>query len=368
MNTTIRTFVLVAFTLSAAVGAVLAVDIWAKKQKAVHGGGFARVFVSNREILPCDTLAVNNSMYFAGSTDHHIYLGSITGPRSIFQLTVPTLDSQRIMFSISDNRKLKVSQIRVVVDSPHFYMGEGTVPIIYKGKLVEKITYPFITNSQFFLSYTPMSDSAFLVTAINKAQERVLGKVYRSGRTVFYNDLLEKQVDGYFCTEGEPVVFGNQVVYVYTYRNHFFVTDSSLTVRQKSHTIDTISRAQIRISRFNNDKSIGLASPPLVVNKNASIYKRRNFLMINSIPIAENEESDRIRKSAVIDVYHLSNKKYHFSFLIPFYNNEKVRDFRVAGHTLAVLYSSAVLTFDLCSLELDKDIMHADQEGKTEHL
>jgi hypothetical protein len=354
-------------TLVASVLVVSLIGIWAKAKRS-YSNGFNRLFLTQSILSPRDTVTLNNSFYFAGNTDHTVYMGSITGPRSLLQVNIENLDTQRIVYFISERKKFIISQIRVFVDSPNFFMADGTVPVIYKGNTQRRIAYPFVTEGEFFIDYTPLKDSSFLIVSINRARERMLGKMDGNGKAIFMETILEKQIDGFFCTAGKTIVADGLVGYMYSYRNEFIIADSDLKVQSRLKTIDTISRVRIGVSVSDQDHSSSLATPPRIVNKNAAIHKNKNLLFINSLLISDNESQLQFKTSSVIDVYGLSDRRYKFSFYIPNYNNENLKDFEISGDIIIALYNTTLVTFKLNDFNFENNTLHADQDRKTEHL
>src|SRR5690606_29648613 len=96
--------------------------------------------------------------------------------------------------------------------------------------------------------------------------------------------ILEKQIDGSFCVDGDLLYNPNtnSLVYVYRYRNQFMHLDTTLNTLFKGYTIDTISKVKIKVSEAKTANGIKfiLSSPPLIVNKKS--YASGNYLFIHS--------------------------------------------------------------------------------------
>src|SRR5690606_17282490 len=125
--------------------------------------------------------------------------------------------------------------------------------------------------------------------------------------------------------------------YVYRYRNEYLVLDNSLNKNATGHTIDTNSRAKVRVGLLNKGKTRQLASPPQTVNVNSSAY--RDWLFIQSDVPAKNEHRSARDKASVIDVYERLSNMYLFSFYIYDHaGKERLRQFDTSsGYVLALV-------------------------------
>ena len=167
-----------------------------------------------------------------------------------------------------------------------------------------------------------------------------------------YPDILTKQIDGLFCTDGvlnyDPRT--QQLVYTYYYRNEFILLDKNLSVIKTGYTIDTTSRAHIKVAKINSDKSVTLASPPEFVNLRSSLSG--NWLFIQSPVKAINEQENEFPNNSVIDIYTLTDDKYRFSIYIPDLNHKKISAFQVRGTNLYVIQDKFLTIYQINLPEL----------------
>jgi hypothetical protein len=111
--------------------------------------------------------------------------------------------------------------------------------------------------------------------------------------------------------------------------------DSSLNIKFRAHTIDTIQTAQIKIGEIETSNQITLSAPPLFVNRQSCAYNSQLF--INSRLKSDNETIKAFRENDVIDVYSLTKGQYLRSFYLPLQNSESLREFRVVGNKIILL-------------------------------
>jgi hypothetical protein len=349
MNRKIILLIVCSFVISIGVVTILFAMSGVMKEQP---NSFLREFPPH-PALEGDTCNIKyDSYYIAGLTEHNIYLGNYTSPLHMLVVNMALTDTQAVKLNVKLKAKgfikgdQKVWSVRVMVDSPYYYLADGAVPVMYKGNVSDWHAEKYLYDSIYFRNIVPIKPGAFAVKSLSGSnQENILGKItaWPPHRT-FTNKVLEKQLDGVFCTDGMMHYNkeSNQLVYLYYYRNQFMVMDTSLNLLYRANTIDTTSRARIKTGSFQlNDSQISktLASPPFFVNKKSAVSG--NWLFVNSNLLAKNEHPKAFDHGAVIDVYDLSkNGAYAFSFYIYHFIRGKKRmsEFSVIGNKMVVRY------------------------------
>jgi hypothetical protein len=328
---------------------VVALLFMSKTIRQQHGA-FLRHYPPH-PVLEGDTLGIKyNTYYIAGGTTHTVYLGNYVAPLHILVVNMIDLDTQHVTLSVKGIFDQKFWSLRVKVDSPYFYVTDGSVPRIYRGNVNNWYAERFLFDSTYYREITPVNPDTYVVKTLRGTPpENVLGRVTEKAPHFIYNDgVLRKQVDGIFCTDGMlhfDKHFG-KVVYLYYYRNEFFVLDTSLNLISRSHTLDTISKAQIEVATINSSDQYTLSTPPLFVNRRSSVYGNRLF--VNSNIIARNESKSAFDQGEVIDVYDLSSGQYQFSFYIyNFWRAKRMVEFQVFGDRIFVVYEKLVRIYNM---------------------
>lgn len=319
---------------------------------------FSRLFLEDPPIDLLGTLDVKvNSFYIAGANSEYIYFGNVKVPSVVLVTNTFLADTQYVRITIDNQENFKYRSIGLKVDSPYFFLFEGTIPIILRGEIANWHGSPTIQQKHGFIESLPISGSSFIIRKIEgEPSENRLGKTMNwPPYSKITSHLLENQLDGVFSTDGMLHVSKKLgwLVYVYYYRNQFIVADTSLNLVYRGNTIDTVSHAKIKLGEVKSDNKITLSSPPLVVNKKSSVSNK--WLFINSNLLARNENEEMFEKSSVIDVYNLKDNKYEFSFYLPAYKDKKVREFKVFGNRMIALYDHYVLQFRLNSKYFSSD-------------
>lgn len=318
------------------------------------GNGFTRKFAAHKVLATADTLDVKfDSYYIAGNTDHHLYLGNIVAPRHLLALNIHTLDTQHVELQLHNLNKLTFSQVRIKVDSPFFYMTDGSVPAIFKGALHDRQAYLIKEPGVYFLDIEPISETSFAIRSLVDKEAKIGKITHKPFGVNFPAGILQRQIDGIFCTEG-AIHCDKQnakLTYVYLYRNQYIVMDTSLNILYKRNTIDTTSIARIKVATIMSKSTNTLSVPPSEVNRVSVVNGNRLF--INSALQADNEQYKKFKKNSVIDVYDLNDGRYINSFYIPDYSGNKLRNFRVSEKKLAALYDRHIVIYDLKLIDLD---------------
>jgi len=291
-----------------------------------------------------------NSYYVAGLDSEHIYLGNVTAPLHIRVLNhqLETVEESEIGLP---NLELPFRSPTLRVSYPDFYFMDGTVPVLFKGKAGRWKQTTENKPKAFFSLVAPLDSTTFAIRARDsRTNENILGllEIGKTPSLELSKDVLVKQIDGVFDTDG-MLLYNKQldiILYTYFYRNQFVVTDNRLNLKHSGKTIDTISRAQLKVNHRNDsEKTSHLSAPPLLVNKSTATYG--DYLFVSSALLGQFESKESFRKSSVIDVYDLVKNTYAFSFYIPHRDKDRMSEFYVQGDTLVCIIGEYILTYRL---------------------
>jgi hypothetical protein len=246
-----------------------------------------------------------------------------------------------------DKEKLKgINKVSILKDSIYVLTGlNSTVYSMSTDK--QKVSNSLLDSSPFFQSDV-ISCNSFLIRSkliLDGVNRRELKKVDRNSYEIA-SYIPEKQIDGYFCTDG-AFIFDketNNIIYMYYYRGSFTRLDTNLNIIYKANTIDTVRVAKINLKRIKNQ--ITHAQPPSIVNKRFAIANEKIY--INSALKADNDIGGISAQNVeTIDVYSLKNGQYIHSFYIPKIDRQKLVEFRVYNSSLVALYKKTLAVFKL---------------------
>lgn len=330
-------------------GLGLLIILFALSESVVHrNNSFIRRYPHTVAIFNKAIDLEHNSWYLAGADIDRIYLANATAPLNMRVLDTSLQKIGDYLMTI-DNMDLPFTSVRVDVQSPFFYVTDGAVPVIFRGKVRDWRASRLLNDSIFFSISTPMDSMHIAVRFISgKSGENEIGILRLSDSTQFiHNDrLLEKQIDGVFDTDGQLLYNSilNKLLYVYFYRNEYLVINPDLTLDHKGKTIDTTSRANLNVSHA-SDESIRLASPSFPVNSFSTANGAN--LYIQSDRLGRYEPKEMLKEASIIDVYNISQNTYQYSFYIHNYEKTKMNSFLVSGDKLIAIMGRYLVVYDL---------------------
>lgn len=299
------------------------------------GGGFIRVFrkMSLYQVGEFDLQV--KGYYFAGNIGNEVYLAHPFSSEHIVLIGNDTLMSKRI-----ERNGYEIQAARILIDSPYFFLVDVVRHSIFRGKLGTFCIDTIAFDGSFFSEVAIVGETSLIRRTISRSEYEYTLSLENRDTLIYNDDLLQKQIDGLFCTDGMlHYDGGNRVVYVYFYRNEFFCSDTTLSLLFRGQTIDTTSHAAIEVGRIKSKNSITLASPPSIVNRRSCLD--RNLLYINSRVRSDIENVEEFREYSVIDVYDLDLMgRYQYSFRVPHYRDLQMRAFRVDGQRIYSIHGS----------------------------
>ena len=287
-----------------------------------------------------------NSYYFAGMANGQIYLGNYTAP--LLLTTIDTALTNKNVFKIHlDNTVLQFRSIQIQVKAPCFYVYDGNVPVIYRGHLGDSIANTVSFRDCYFSQLQVIDSANFSFRAqSSKTKTQLLGRLslHQEPKVMLNDVLLEKQVDGMFDTDGQLLrdAVSGELIYIYAYRNQFLVTDKELNLLHRLHTIDTISRVQVKLHTLSDGRHKMIA-PPLEVNKTSTVYGQ--VLFNESGLMGKFESREMWLKAAVIDIYSTDIQEYLGSFYIYHRGKNKMSRMFATGRHLYILSGSELVRY-----------------------
>jgi hypothetical protein len=329
--------------------------------KELYRGGFERKFITNEFLLPITkgTKLPNDSYYISGASKENVYFADYSDPFHLIQINTESLDSQHIRLKLRTSElyaKEEYKIFRIKVDSPYFYIMNGTRPRIFRGRLDNPIAERVKNDSSFFADAEPISTNSFAVRYHSKKNKSMeIGKESGSFSGIKYNyDIIEKQADGIFCTQGTLMSNkeGNELVYMYMNRNEYVVLDTNLVIKYKSTTLDTFHTAVVKYSKIDNETMMATGIPT-VVNPFASASK--SLLLVKSNILSKSEDLQTFIDDSILDIFDLKTKKYRGSISIHKIGKGPVTGLRLTPEKLIMQYGENIMIHSLAPDSLLKN-------------
>jgi hypothetical protein len=295
-----------------------------------------------------------DSYYISGFADGKIYLGNVTAPLQLLQVDTTLTTGKSFSISLADGGNHPFSSVHVSLRAPYFYLSDGTVPIIYQGKIGEWKASPILSKTTRFNIAEPVSGDAFAIRNVDvSANANVLGLLCAKNQLLYDPELLKKQQVGIFETDGllsynEEL---HELVYMYFYSNDYVVADLKLKPLFYGHTVDTVSKPQIEIAYEDSTRTRTMAKQPAQINNYSCTAGR--YFFVKSDRLGRYEPESMLKHASIVDVYDLIKHTYEFSFYLYDHENEKVKSFRVYGNLLVGLTDHYLVTYKLRSDRFD---------------
>ncbi len=346
-----RTFLNLLFLTVGSIGVITGLYLYSEDMFH-HRNNFTRRF----PIHPAESLydyPLNViSPYIAGVDQDKIYIGDNRDPLKITEINIESKTEivHRITTRESERR---FRALKVYVQPPYFYLSDGLEAFALKGTIADWSAALWIDQLAYYNAFVPLDMQKAAIRALDgKQNENKLGVMHQDDIAwVHFNPkLLDKQIDGVFDTDGK-LLFNQKhkrLIYVYTYRNQYLLTDPELKSKVIGHTIDTTTKARIKVAFLEKQSVSKIASPGWVVNKNAAT--EGDYLYVNSKMLGQFEHKDTWEQASVIDVYNFLEQTYLFSFYLYDKKGHKVSDFvidrnhayTIAGTTLTVYHMDPI--------------------------
>jgi hypothetical protein len=343
---TIRLLLAITFLGSSAIAI-----LYLKSEHEMHRENpFIRRFMKGTASKIAETKLINNSQYFVGTYQNKIFLGDSQAPLYIMAYDTFLKSSQQYKIQL-DKEDFPFQSVQVKVLDSTFYLMDGTVPVIYKGSIKNWKAKLVMSNNNYYFSKAEViayNTIAFRAQQL-KTLDNILGtfSLADSLKVNYAPTLLEKQIDGFFDTDG-VLLFDKKtqkISYTYFYRNQFIITDNKLNLLHRGNTIDTTSKAKLKVVTIKNTKQRKLAAPPYLVNKTVAVSN--NLLLVNSKIIGRYESKKMWKIASIVDIYNIKKQTYESSFYIYHHNEQKVNEMLIVDNNLFTIIGNQLHKYRL---------------------
>jgi len=300
-----------------------------------------------------------NSFYIAGMDDSTIYLGNSQAPLYLKAVDTASKSMSEIPLSLSQT-DLPYKEVHISVKPPHFYVGDGTVPVLFRGNLEERFANPVMHDQAYFTKYT-VADSIYtgVVTISSATRSTSLGLIKNelpSASFELHSDIISSNSNDVFDTDG--MLIWNEkhkrFIYTYYYQNSYEISDKYLTHLSTGKTIDTISEAIVKVDYFKKQNKLKIGGEAIMVNVRSATSG--DFLYVQSDRLGKFDDEDIAKVAGIIDVYNITNNSYAFSFYLYHEPKEKIKEFKVYNDLLIAIVEDTLLIYKLKSEFFNPDL------------
>lgn len=319
------------------------------ERKLHHENPFIRRFDKNALMKKGQIELKHHNYYFAGAASGKIYFGNHNAPLELLEYDLKT--KIQVLHHITiDNDSYRFLSVNIRIYFPFFYVFDGTVPVVYRGKINIWKAKQIFKGDYYFSRALPVADSSVFFRAQDRrSKENILGIFFlgNKNKVSLHDKLLEKQIDGVFDTDGTITYDPNlkRIIYTYYYRNQFIVMSDNLKLIYRGKTIDTISKATLRITYFNDNHRSKPAVPAVPINKLSTAAGGR--LYINSTLRGKLEPLKLWKTASFIDIYDLEKNSYITSLYVKDVKENKVNDMIAFDDYLLVLLDKTLIYYQI---------------------
>ncbi|WP_417857511.1 MauE/DoxX family redox-associated membrane protein, partial [Xanthomarina gelatinilytica] len=288
--------------------------------------------------------------YIAGVAEDAIYLGDYTAPLYLRAIDTTLKEMREFRVTIS-NTDLPYRRAKITVQPPYFYLGDGTVPVLFKGKMNSWSANPFSYEEAYFTQYT-VADSLLtgFITTSSKTGSNAIGIFDKrdSIDTVQLNiKILGKEKYGKIKTDGNLLYNPEfqKFIYLYYYINKYELLDKQLTHELSGKTIDTISKPILDIAHNSKKGETKVGGKSVLVNLQSTTSG--NYLYIHSNRLGKYEDDRILNTASIIDVYDLRDYTYAFSFYLFHQRDEKLTEIQVNKDLLVAIVGDKLWLYRL---------------------
>lgn len=288
-----------------------------------------------------------NSYYFSGFSDTHIYLGNVTAPLHLMEVSADFISTKQKTIKV-DKMDLPYSQIRLNVKPPRFYLSDGNVPVFLEGSVSDWEATTKMLGDFYFSQLIPFSSKLFFKTISRKTEKNVIGSYSIPDKSLEINEhLLSDQTRSIFDSDGQLLYNEEEdkLIYIYYYRNEYVVFDRDLNPRSFGRTIDTVTQVFPKTLVNSKTQKMKLKGNDFIINKQAATFA--NYLFIISERLGRHEKKEILRNATIVDVYDFLENRYAFSFYIYHFKKNAVSRLSVHQGRLYSLMENYLVCFDL---------------------
>ncbi|MDI9257957.1 DoxX family protein [Flavobacterium sp. YZ-48] len=365
-NTSKRKSKLLLLVMAAALGIAIVYGSFLKSEHIIHQeNNFVRRYPPHLYKRMAKLELKYGGYYFAGYSNDTIYMGNYRAPLAILAISSDLKNAVEHKIELN-NYDLPFRAANVRVLNQNFFLSDGTVPCLFRGDISSWNATQLSIPKKKFSAFEPI-DSATAVIRSRKPMinESIVGLINLSKQNseIFWNNkVLEKQIDGVFDCDGilnYNIELG-YIIYTYYYRNQFIVSDNTLKIQYRNNTIDTTTKAKIKIVKLKNgDRK--MAIPPVTVNRLMTTSGK--YLFVNSDIRGHYESLKLWKQSLPVDVYNLVTKEYMYSFQVHNIKGKKPNAMFAAKNTVYFVFDKTMVGY-----KLDKSVIKNNIRNEIEHL
>jgi len=325
--------------------------LFAFSEKKIHrNNAFQRRYIPHPLMKLGEYDLEKHGYYIAGVAEDTIYLGDYTAPLYLKAVDSTLQKLRDFRVSIS-NIDLPYRRAKMTIHPPHFYLGDGTVPILLRGRMSTWKANPFSFKEAYFTQYTT-ADSLItgFITTSSKTKTNALGildKRDSEANIHLDTEILGQEEYSKIATDGN-LLYNTKLerfVYLYYYKNEYKVLNKELVYENLGKTIDTISTPILDIAHHSKKGETKVGGKSVLVNLQSTTSG--NYLYIHSNRLGKFEDDKILNTASIIDVYDLRDYTYAFSFYLFHQRDGTLTEIQVKNDLLVAIVGDKLWLYRL---------------------
>jgi len=286
-----------------------------------------------------------DTFYFAGNRGDTLYLGNAEAPLLMAEVTPEGTTVNFDTLKISDY-KLPFKNVVLNVNFPYFSLSDGTVPVLFEGEFPDKMAKKVEIQKLYFSKIKMTLPGQYIFkTTLTENLQGAIGLLNTKTNTVqLHHEILEKQIDGLFDTDGDFQLDykSNRFVYTYYYRNQYITSNFLLEDISRGKTIDTVNTAKVQVKKLSTGIS-KMNAPPVEVNEVQAVYGNKLY-NVGKLQ-GRYESKNRWKEAKIVDVYNYGNHTYDYSFYVYHRKGHSMRSMLVTAQHFYILIGNELLQY-----------------------
>ncbi|WP_291068593.1 MULTISPECIES: DoxX family protein [unclassified Empedobacter] len=318
------------------------------EQKSQYNNAFTRKYIPHLAEKLTTLNLESTGYYIAGIDSCYAYLAHPNAPLFLrtYDYHTQNVINNRIKIK---NELLPYKRIITSVNSPYFYLGDGTVGIIEKGILNDYTASLETIDNAYYNQYVPGKKDHFgLSITSQKTKQTALALLYKTvdGFQIKINDTsLKSHYDGAFDLDG-LLIWNEQhqiFLFVYYYKNEIIILDSMMNEKNVMKSIDSLNEPELDVAFYKKDQNYRLGPKTIRVNETIATYG--DYLYIHSKRLGNFEEEHQ--SASIIDVYDLVNNHYLHSFYLYHKPKQQLMDFKIYQNSVFAVIDDEIYRYQL---------------------
>ncbi|WP_312208549.1 MauE/DoxX family redox-associated membrane protein, partial [Empedobacter sp.] len=197
------------------------------EKKSQYNNAFTRKYIPHLAEKQTTVDLKATGYYIAGIDSCYLYLANTETPLFLKRYDYLANQMKDIKLEI-DQYNLPYKRVITEVQTPYFYLGDGSVGILFRGKIDDWKAKTISKGEVYYNQFVVADSSKFgIATYSTKVKANVLGLLSEHQLQLNYNS-LEKKLDGTFESDG-TLLWNSQLkkfIYVYYYKNQYLEFDA----------------------------------------------------------------------------------------------------------------------------------------------